>query len=545
MKRRSFIKKTFGAAVAPIILGGIPLNVIANQFSNLMAFSQNNKVVVMVQLAGGNDGLNTLIPLEQYATYLDYRANIAVPSTGDRKYILLDENVPADEQLGLHPDMEAFKNMYDDNLVHIVQNVGYDEMNMSHFRGRDIFFMGGGTSDHYASGWMGRYLNETYQGYPEAYPNEDMPDPLGIEFGYAQSLAFQREEGIPAGLAIADPDTFYQLVTNTGVEPPTWLPDSYAGDEMQFLMDLELKSNQYAERIKAVYDSGENAASVTYPETYPHEVIPAYRNNNLSWQLKNVARLISGGSKTKLFIVKLDGFDTHAEQVIEDNPTMGVHAALLYHLNTSIKAFYDDLNAQGLQNRVLTFTTSEFGRRVNSNDSHGTDHGKAAPMFFFGPMLKAGISGHVPNLSDLNDGNLRVEYDYRQALTSVLKDWLETPDEIISEVYWEDFIDSRLDLFQSSSSIEEHGQVAGLNRLAAYPNPAITNTTVEIELNNSIHLELAIYDLHGRKLKHIFSGEKATGNHQFSFDVRSFSKGMYLIRLQSGGKSLSYKLAVG
>jgi len=544
MKRRLFIKKTMAALSAPIILNGIPMNLMAASLTKMMASSPNDRVVVMIQLSGGNDGLNMIIPIGQYDSYVDYRENIAIPDSGDRKYIVLDENMPEEEKLGLHPDMIGLKAMYDEQMAHIVQNVGYEDMNMSHFRGRDIFFMGGGVNDYYASGWMGRYLNETYPGYPDDYPNDEMLDPLGIEFGYAQSFAFQREEGIPAGLAIYDPNAFYDLVSGTGVEPPTWLPDTYAGEELQYLMELELKSNQYAERIKFTYDNGINSSSVSYPDVYPYDVPDNYRDNPLSWQLKNVARLISGGSKTKLFIVKVERFDTHVEQTLENDTTMGIHASLLYNVNMAVKAFYDDLSEQGLADKVFSFTLSEFGRRVNSNDSRGTDHGKAAPMLLFGPMLKPGVSGHAPDLSDLDDGNLRVEFDYRQVLTSVLKDWLETPDDVIEEVFWSDFIDSRLDLFLSPNYVQDIAKSKGLNEIDIYPNPAHTFTTLSLNLDRSLEFEILLFNTSGSMLNRVYHGTKAAGAHEFVVDVSSLPKGMYLLQVQNNSFSISRKLIV-
>ena len=542
MKRRSFIKHAIGGTAIPVLLNGMPLNVIANQFTSLLSKSTNDHIVVMIQLAGGNDGLNTLIPVGQYDDYEAFRSNIAIPESGDRSFITVNENAPFNEQLGFHPDMGDTKQMFDNDLVTIIQNVGYDEMTMSHFRGRDIMFMGGGVNDYYASGWMGRFLNETYPGYPDNYPNTDMPDPLGLEFGYVQSLAFQRETGIPAGLAIYNPENFYQLVTGTGVEPPSWLPNSYAGDEMQYLMDLELKSNQYADRIKEVYDSGHNTSSVDYPEEYPHDVPQAFKQNPLSWQLKNVARLISGGSKTKLFIVKIDGFDTHADQTIEDNPTMGIHAALLYHLSSSVKAFYDDLKAQNLDKKVLTFTSSEFGRRVNSNDSLGTDHGKAAPVFLFGPMLKEKIVGNVPNLSNLDDGNLIYEFDYRQIYTSIVMDWLDTPINIVETIYWGDFIDNRLDLIKSPDGVDEN--INGFADIIIYPNPATVSTTISISLQNNRVINISVFDVNGRKVIKVFEGELSTGTHDFKIDINQLSKGYYLVRAGSGLRISSKKLIV-
>lgn len=544
MKRRSFIKKSFGAASVPFLIHGMPVKTFANHLASMMSLNDNNKVVVMIQLAGGNDGLNMLIPIYQYDLYKSYRQNIAIPNSGNRKYILLDEEIPDQQLLGLHPDMADFKTMFDEKLASVVQNVGYENTNLSHFRGRDIWFMGGGSEDYYHSGWMGRYLDGTFEGYPEDYPNDNMPDPLGLEFGYTMSLAFHRSEGIPAGLAITDPDTFYELVTGTGTEPPEWLPDSYRGNELKYLMDLELKSNQYAERIKQVYDSGINSPNVIYPETYPGNTPTQYKENPLSWQFKILARLLSGGIKSKMFILKIDGFDTHADQIIPGDPTYGIHGALMYHLSASVKAFYADLKEQGLDHNVFTFTTSEFGRRVYSNASWGTDHGMAAPVLLFGPMVKEGVTGQAPDLTDLDDGNLKYEFDYRRLYTSILKDWMETPDEIIEQVYWSEFIDNSLDIFKGPDSVNEDSGFAATNGMLVYPNPATEYTFIKTLLSKQGYLELSVFDLKGRKVLPIFEGYRSTGEHRFKANIEMLPPGYYIIRLRSGLKTESKKLVI-
>ena len=544
MKRRTFIKNTIGATAIPVLASGMPLRLMSNELMQLMASGTNENIVVLIQLMGGNDGLNTTIPVSQYDTYKQYRNNIAIPNEGNRKYINLNSADPIEKQLGIHPDMPDFKQMFDDKQVTIVQNVAYDNTDLSHFRGRDIWFMGGDSTDSLHSGWMGRYLDNTYEGYPDEYPNEEMPDPLGLEFGYSMSLAFQREEGIPAGLAIVDPETFYQIVSGSGVSPPDWLPDSYYGEELKFIMDLELKSNQYAERIKEVYDLGVNAPEVTYPEEYPGEVAEGYKTNDLAWQLQAVARLLSGGSKTKLFIVKINGFDTHADQTLPNDPTQGIHAALLYHVFSAVKAFYDDLNAQGFDQKLLTFTMSEFGRRVNSNGSYGTDHGMAAPVFLFGPMLKNTIIGDPPDLINLNDGNLVHQFDYRQIYTSILVDWLKAPSEIVEQVGWADYVDSRLDLFHNVDGIDEQNKLINHATLSVYPNPARDVTNIKLKLFAGFKIKLQLSDLKGNVVQEIFSGTKRSGEHLFKINVNGLSPGYYLVQLTAGNQHKSSKLLV-
>src|SRR5690606_6413837 len=193
MKRRKFLKKIPLIAGAPFALQGIPINVFAknNAFMRLAGESTNDKVLVILNLDGGNDGLNTFIPVDQYDQYYSRRANIAIPAkNGVRKYIPLDGTLASPDQVGLHPDMIGIKELYDKGRMRMVQGVSYKNNNGSHFRGRDIWFMGGDYDDYYSSGWVGRFLNQEYEPkqYPHDFPNADMQDPLAIELGGDVSL---------------------------------------------------------------------------------------------------------------------------------------------------------------------------------------------------------------------------------------------------------------------------------------------------------------------------------------------------------------------
>ncbi|MFW5657712.1 MAG: DUF1501 domain-containing protein, partial [Bacteroidota bacterium] len=477
MQRRNFLKNL---AASSVMMAGFPLRTLAGneELKRIAAAASNDHVLIFVQLHGGNDGLNTVVPISQYNEYYNLRPNIAIPDFGTRKYINLDNTVPEANQVGLHPDMIGFKELYDQGKGTIVQNVGYENMNLSHFRGRDIVFMGGGYDDYYHSGWMGRFLDYEYPGYPDDYPNATMPDPIGIELGNRQSLAFHRENGIPIGFNVQGPEEFYNLITGVGVDPPILFPDSHAGDELRYLMEFEKKSNQFAERLKNVYDNGSNSPNVDYPETYPLNAPGRFINNPLTGQLKLIARLLSGGCKTRIFMCRIGLFDTHAEQVEKFDSTMGGHAALLYHLSAAIKAFQDDLANLGLEEKVLTMTFTEFGRRAYSNASYGTDHGTATPVFLFGPGLKGGIYGTNPDLTDLNNGNLKYAIDYRQVYTSIVQDWFGATDEAMEATRFSEWTDKKLDLIAGVTSRGPEYRNTGESKLkGCYPNPVSNRTT--------------------------------------------------------------------
>src|SRR5690606_6660669 len=210
--------------------------------------------------------------------------------------------------------------------------------------------------------------------------------------------------------------------------PPEHLRDSRYFDELNWILSLEDKSKDYAQRLAEVYEAGSKISGYkNYPEKYPFNAPRGSTVNSLTPQLQIIARLLSGGCKTKVFLVRIGGFDTHADQVEKYDPTMGSHAALMYHVSASMKAFQDDLRARGLEDRVLTITTSEFSRRVNSNGSYGTDHGTAGPMFIFGKGVRPGVIGDAFQ-TNASGTNLAMQYDYRVVYANILRDWMLVDD---------------------------------------------------------------------------------------------------------------------
>jgi uncharacterized protein (DUF1501 family) len=532
MDRRDFVRMSSIAGTGVLLtLNGIPLHAAEpNGLLQMIAKSgTNDRVLVLIQLHGGNDGLNMIIPIDQYGLYYNLRPNIAIPQSGTRQYITLDPGLPANQQIGLHPDMVGTKAMYDDGNVAIVQNVSYENMNGSHFRSRDVWFMGGNYDDYFNSGWMGRYFEHYHPNYPDGYPNSTVPDPLALEMGTGVSLAFHRNQGIPAGLSIQNPDAFYDLINSVGADPPVNFPDTHAGDEIEYIMQIERQSNNYAERLRDVYDAGTNSG-VVYPDLYPYIAPSGSLHNPLAPQLKIVSRLLSGGIGTKIFLCRIGGFDTHANQVVNNNTSMGSHAASLYHISSAIKAFYDDLINLGLADKVLTMTFSEFGRRAASNASYGTDHGNAAPMLIYGTCLNPGVYGTNPNLQNLEYGNIPLQFDYRQVFTSVVKDWFGASDAAIEHVMFQDWVDSRVDYIYckelSTSELFKENLW-----LKCYPNPSDGSITISYAMQKDAQIRLEIKDLSGRLIGRITDAPTYPGEHTTTFDLSKFAAGTYVVTL--------------
>ncbi|MBK8881698.1 MAG: DUF1501 domain-containing protein [Bacteroidales bacterium] len=545
MDRRKFLKNTSLVSAGSLVLAGLPVKLMEGNpdLEQAAMAASNDNVLVLVQMHGGNDGLNCVVPINQYSTYLSLRPNIAIPNQGARKLISLDTTLILDEQIGIHPDMLPFKQMYEQGLSSVVQNVGFEDMNLSHFRGRDIMFMGGGPTDYFNSGWMGRLMDFQYPGYPDSYPNPQMLDPIALEIGNSTSLAFHRENGIPIGFSIDSPEAFYNLINGVGVAPPILFPDSHAGEELRYLMEFEKKSNQYAQRLKDVYNAGSNTASVNYPQTYPYSAPVTAISNPLSGQLRLIARLLKGGCKTRIFMCRIGGFDTHANQVEKFDTTMGTHAALVFHLFGAMKAFYDDLKGLGFGDKVLSMTFTEFGRRVYSNASYGSDHGTSFPVFLFGKGLKPGIVGNNPDLSDLNGGNLRYKIDYRQVYTTVAQDWFGASDEALTATKFNEWLDKKIGLFGTTGIDDVEDEIKSVLH-DCYPNPASEMVNVSFFITPGSDVRLSLHDPNGRKVAEILNEYRFYGETTVTYDISQLPAGFYLYKLETREFNAAKKLVV-
>lgn len=554
------MKKVGFAAGAPIAFQGVPLRLMAadGEVQRIAQQSTNDRVLIILQMHGGNDGLNTVIPLTNYDQYYSRRANIAIPyRVGNRTLIPLDSTVAENEQVGLHPDMNDMKHLYDTGKAAIFQGVSYENNNGSHFRGRDIWFMGGGADDYYSSGWVGRYLGKEYEplSYPADFPTEEMPDPLALEMGNDVSLLFHQENNIPTSLSIgSNPTNLANQIANLegfvdeGIDPrgtpPSFLTSSPYGREMDWILGLEDKSETYISRLSELYEASAET-SVTYPEVYPFNSPSGSKRNPLTSQLQLVARLLAGGLKTKVFLVKIGGFDTHAEQVESYDPTMGAHSALLYHISSAMRAFQNDLAARGIEDRVLTLTMSEFGRRVGSNGSYGSDHGTGGPIMMFGKGVKPGIYGTVPDVS-LN--NVSLQFDYRQVYANVLYEWMGVESDVLSAdielengIFGADYISGPrpeggnyepMDLIKDVILSEREYVNRNYRIEAVYPNPASTYTQAKIFVNNYQQVNVQLINMNGTTLSQI-NRRVAPGEHNFSFFLDGLAPGFYFIKAKS------------
>ena len=508
MKRRSFIKNIGVAVGGPILLNGFGLSALAKSRLFSAIDDEDDRVLVLIQLNGGNDGLNTLIPLDQYDNLVTVRGNILIPENAI---------LPLTDTLGFHPRLGGLKSMFDDGMLGLVQSVGYPNQNRSHFRSIEIWTSGSPTTEYWTTGWAGRFLDQQFPGYPDGYPNADQPDPFAITMGFLVSETCQGSASNFA-ITLSDPFTLANL--------SEWETDEYAGtlfgDELAFVRESITLTNQYSEQIHAAANSGANLA--TYPDT------------DLANQLKNVALLISGGLKTKIYTVSLGGFDTHSAQVEEDNPKFGKHADLLETLSGAIKAFQDDLVAQGLQDRVMGMTFSEFGRQIRSNGSYGSDHGTAAPLILFGACMGGIILGDNPIIAEdvsVQEG-VPMQYDFRDVYGSVLMDWFKVPKATVKSILYEGFQYLPITTCPTPNATKERTGLMEDIELSNFPNPFSESTMIRFQTGNEWG-RLSVFDGMGQELAVLADREFSKGTHEIPFNGRRLPGGNYYLHLKLEG----------
>jgi uncharacterized protein (DUF1501 family) len=517
MRRRDFIKNTAPAGILfPALINGFTFKAFAESplvSALTQAPTETDHVLVIVQLNGGNDGLNMVIPFDQYDNLSNARSNIIIPQN---KILKLNGT----SFTGLHPSMKGLQSLFNNEKLNIVQSVGYPQPNFSHFRATDIWLSASDSNQTINSGWTGRYLHEEFSNFPSGYPNTIMPDPLAIQIGSFVSPAMQGP-AVNMGMAISDPVNFYNLIN--GIQGTA--PNTRGGKELTYIRQIAQQTQQYGTVIKAA------AARVTKQFSgYP-------TGNSLADQLKIVARLIAGGLKTRIYMVSLGGFDTHAQQVNSTATETGTHANLMQKVSEGIKAFMDDLEFLNSSKRVIGMTFSEFGRRIKSNASGGTDHGAAAPLFVFGHYAQKNVTGTSPiiNLSTGTADNIPMQYDFRSIYASILQQWFCVPETTLENVMLKNFQNLPL-IKKSAPCMSSNPDLiianAGKNLISNYPNPFQTSTTISYESLGG-HTLIQVFNTEGKLIKTLLDTEMNAGNYKVTFENEGFRPGIYYARLQN------------
>jgi uncharacterized protein (DUF1501 family) len=436
INRRQFIKRSAGAVSVSLVMPRFWMSNVAR--GQAAAADPNRKIFVMIQLAGGNDGLNTVVPFQD-SRYLSLR-----PTLGFKDTELKDETgastILGSNPFGLNPAMGELKSLYDSNRVAIVLGVGYQNPNLSHFFSMDIWQTA--NTSGAGNGWLGRYADQKLVGQSGL---------SAVSIGSALPKTFYADKVVIPNITPAngtDPFVNYAFQTDA----------RNVGDKNNQINAFKSTNTRsfptdsfVAAIAKAGFDAEEGAAQLraavgnyTPGATYPTNNQPSATAVQFASALKMVAQIITTIPDANLFYVQLGGFDHHSQEIgtNTDNftdKTKGQHAVLLKAFSLGVKTFYDDLTAHGLADNVVMMTWSEFGRRPNENASHGTDHGTASPLFVIGNSVHGGLYGQQPSLSDLDSaGNIKFKVDFRQNYATVLDKWLSADSQSILGAKYDD-----------------------------------------------------------------------------------------------------------
>jgi len=393
MKRRNFLKISALASSALFIPGFVCK---IGESENAKKLYTDGKKLVIIQLSGGNDGLNTCIPF-QNDIYYKLRPSLHVKA---------NEVLAVGSEMGFNPALAALQGLYDQGDIGILNSVGYPNPDRSHFRSMDIWHTGSASNEYWDTGWLGRYLDASCSGCVNPH--------TVLEIGEGLSLAVKGKEN--KGLAAKDIAQLKRSTTNPYLHTLTEA-HKQAAESASSINDLDYLYKTMVET--------EASAEYLFKQSKIYKSKQTYPVNKLSKSLKTIAELICSGCDTSVYYASLPGFDTHVRQKGQQDRLLKMYA-------DSVAAFVKDLKQNNQWDNTLVMTFSEFGRRVKQNASGGTDHGTANSLFLMGGKLKkAGFINAAPNLSDLSKGDLKHQVDFRQVYATILEDWLGAKSESI------------------------------------------------------------------------------------------------------------------
>jgi len=534
MKRRKFLQLSALSSASSLLLNGHQINAFTKTtlLNDIPEAVIDGRSIVMVQLSGGNDGLNTVIPTNQYDAYAALRPTIKLNNSGNNSAIPLDTTLDLDDQVLIHPSLTSFKNLYDAGKLNLIHSVGYPIINKSHFAARALMFKGGdGTveNNNKTNGWMARFLHAGYE--PTSYQ-----DPLGIQLGSKKpSVGFhsEHEHKVDVNLSGQDISGYYNVISNIGNPTPTNIPASDYKNNIDFINDIEVSANNYSQRISEVFNAGQNSTTVTYPD------------KDLANQLKTVAKMIKGGSKTKIFLVLIDGFDNHSGQVASAATShLGKHADLLEEVGTSIKAFQDDLEALGIDEQVVTATFTEFGRKPVENGNLGTDHGNLGPMFVIGTHVNGGVSGTNMGLSSVakHFDETDMQHDYRQVFSTLISDFLGASTSVIEGTEFTPYSGThKINLITENQKAGDNLAVDTFSKEASslYPNPVFDFCTLKFNSKETFRGHVVLYNLKGML---VFQTTKDfnSGINFEPLNLEHLKSGMYILAVKDAYNKTLY-----
>ncbi len=511
--RRSFLQTLgLGGAGATLMMNGIPMAFgQPTPLSAALGESNSERVLLIVRLQGGNDGLNTIVPIYDYDKYANARPTLKHEMVDIHK-LSHEFGVPKYLQPSIEPIWEG-------GCMKVVHGTGYENQNLSHFTGTDNISKG--TDDEFVeTGVYGRYFESIYPDFllnlPEAPP--------AVQIGGVGDIIFTGSESNFA-FTIANTRQLERIASDGTLFNVADIPDCTKGSQLKFVRGVMNTTLKYSKVIKEAAATQTN--TIEFPDT------------NLGSALSIISKTIKAGMGTSVYMVNLNGFDTHANQPQK-------HQELLTNITESIMAFYQDLEPSGRDRDVLTMTISEFGRRVNENGSNGTDHGTAAPMLLFGPALNGnGFIGEHPSLSDLNRGNLKYTQDFINVYGTIMQEWLCVDESIINQSLPRPY--TALDLgFNCSSSVRNHDYIVRENfeHIPIYDQGRIS---IRISNNFEGSYKISLFNILGQQAGVLYDDVLEPGQHDISVSdqLPQLKPGVYVYSINKDNRNYSKKIIIG
>ncbi|RAJ18100.1 DUF1501 domain-containing protein [Olleya aquimaris] len=510
--RRSFLQALGLVGGGTIMLGGTPITASRpSSLASALSESENDRVLVLIRLKGGNDGLNTIVPIDQYDIYANLRPTL--------KHNLNSlYNLSAD--VGIPTSMTDLQSLWGNGAMKVAHGVGYQYNSLSHFRGSDIWASTDAINEE-PTGWFGRYFEQLYPDYLVNPPTI----PAAVQIGSIGNLIFDGNDSNYA-FSVANPQQLETIAQNGTLHDMTNLPGCTYGDQLQFMRGTTNTTFNYAGIIHNAYTSSTNDVT--------------YLNNQFGRQLANVARMIKGNLGTKVYMVTLGGFDTHANQAAD-------HDNLMITLSNTVKQFFDDLAVTGHDQEVLAMTISEFGRRPDENGSLGTDHGAASPLLLFGPGLQGnGFIGNHPSLTTLdNDGNLIYNLDFRQIYATVMQEWLCIDPAVVNQALLGQTYNTvdlgfncaalTTDDYDIAEGFTHYVLMTGNQTIIKFKNPMTQHTVVKL------------YDILGKEVTTLKNEMLLAGEHEINVKETAqtrLSTGQYIYRISVGQQHYSKSIII-
>jgi uncharacterized protein (DUF1501 family) len=402
-----FLEKTF-----------FTLDAMAAQAVTQAVTGKDGTILVVLQMAGGNDGLNMVVPFAD-DTYYRSRPRLGIPA---------GQILKLDSYAGLNPKLAGLKSLFDEGHLSVIQGVGYPNPNRSHFRSTEIWQTASDADRNENQGWLGKYFDSCCAGADPTVGvaiGDQMPQafvartPTGVTFSKPEQFRWVPSEKRKGPMSAEE--TFFRQLSGVNDDAA---PSANAGGSIGSIPG-DTKANQSAvDFLQRTALDAQLSSDKILAIARKHKSNMPYPQGQLAASLSLIARMIAGGLPTRVYYASQGGFDTHAGQ-------LNTHDRLMTELNDSLSAFVADLKQQGNFDRVLLITFSEFGRRVAENANGGTDHGAAAPMFVLGGAVKPGLFGTYPSLTDLDHGDLKFNTDFRSVYGTILDRWLKAPSQLV------------------------------------------------------------------------------------------------------------------